>query len=146
MLWKQVIDRFGKKNLWVAGLSALVMAAVAWIAVPLAKSHRNAAPAQTAFNSSATDAAGSARSFGPQPLSFEPNLGQTDPQVKFTARGSGYELFLTPAKAVVSLISPDKASLRSVEQRPNPSSPSTGDVAPPSRRLSLRASRLQPRW
>ena len=149
MLWKQVMDRFGKKNLWVVGLSAVVMAGVAWIAVPLAKSHRNAAPAQTAFNSSAIDAAGSARvvpSFGPQPLSFEPNLGQTDPQVKFTARGSGYALFLTPAKAVVSLVSPDKTSLRSVKQRPSPSSASTGDVAPPSRRLSLRASRPQPRW
>ena len=149
MLWKQVMDRFGKKNLWVVGLSAVVMAGVAWIAVPLAKSHRNAAPAQTAFNSSAIDAAGSARvvpSFGPQPLSFEPNLGQTDPQVKFTARRSGYALFLTPAKAVVSLVSPDKTSLRSVKQRPSPSSASTGDVAPPSRRLSLRASRPQPRW
>jgi len=149
MLWKQVMDRFGNKNLWVVGLSAVVMAGVAWIAVPLAKSHRNAAPAQTAFNSSAIDAAGSARavsSLGPQPLSFEPNLGQTDPQVKFTARGSGYALFLSPAKAVVSLISPDKASLRSVEQHPNPSSLSTGDVALPSRRLSLRASRPQPRW
>src|SRR5579864_1974936 len=121
MLWKQVIDRFGKKNLWVVGLSAVVMAAVAWIAVPLAKSHRNAAPAQAAFNSSATDAAGSARSFGPQPLSFEPNLGQTDPQVKFTARGTGYELFLTPAKAVVSLISPQKISRRSRMERPTPS-------------------------
>jgi len=149
MLWKQVMDRFRNKNIWVVGPSAVVMAAVAWIAVPLAKSHRNAAPAQTAFNSSAIDAAGSARavsSLGPQPLSFEPNLGQTDPQVKFTARGSGYALFLTPAKAVVSLVSPDKTSLRSVEQRPNPSSPGTGDVAPPSRRLSLRASRPQPRW
>src|SRR5205807_2413045 len=48
MLWKQVMDRFGKKNLWVVGLSAVVMAGVAWIAVPLAKSHRHPAPAPPA--------------------------------------------------------------------------------------------------
>lgn len=37
------------------------------------------------------------------PLSFEANQGQTDPQVKFLARGRGYTLFLTSAGAVVSL-------------------------------------------
>src|SRR2546425_10063303 len=29
------------------------------------------------------------------PLSFEQNIGQTDPKVDFIARGSGYSLFLT---------------------------------------------------
>lgn len=37
------------------------------------------------------------------PLFFEPNLGQTDPQVKFLARGSGYGLFLTADEAVLEL-------------------------------------------
>lgn len=37
------------------------------------------------------------------PLIFEPNLGQSDPQVKFLARGSGYGLFLTVDKAVLTL-------------------------------------------
>ncbi len=37
------------------------------------------------------------------PLMFEPNLGQSDPQVKFTARGNGYSLFLTDGEAVLSL-------------------------------------------
>ncbi|MBZ5549579.1 MAG: SBBP repeat-containing protein [Acidobacteriia bacterium] len=37
------------------------------------------------------------------PLFFEPNLGQTDPQVKFLARGSGYGLFLTANAAVLEL-------------------------------------------
>ena len=36
-------------------------------------------------------------------LSFEPNLGQADPRVKFLARGSGYTLFLTEDEAVVAL-------------------------------------------
>jgi YD repeat-containing protein len=35
-----------------------------------------------------------------QTLAFEPNLGQTDPQVQYLARGPGYTLFLTPTEAV----------------------------------------------
>ncbi len=35
--------------------------------------------------------------------SFEPNQGQTDPQVKFLARGAGYGVFLTPDQAVLTL-------------------------------------------
>jgi hypothetical protein len=41
--------------------------------------------------------------YGQIPLSFEANQGQTDPQVNFLARGSGYSLFLTPTQAVLSL-------------------------------------------
>jgi uncharacterized repeat protein (TIGR01451 family) len=43
------------------------------------------------------------------PLSFEPNQGQTDPQVKFLARGAGYGVFLTADQAVLTLSS-DKNS------------------------------------
>jgi hypothetical protein len=39
-------------------------------------------------------------------LNFEPNVGQTDPQVKFLARGQGYSLFLTRDGAVLSLRKP----------------------------------------
>ncbi len=34
------------------------------------------------------------------PLSFEPNLGQADPHVKFLSRGRGYTLFLTKDQAI----------------------------------------------
>ena len=37
------------------------------------------------------------------PVVFEPNQGQTDPQVKFLARGPGYGLFLTANQAVLAL-------------------------------------------
>jgi len=37
------------------------------------------------------------------PLSFEVNRGQTDPAVRFMARGSGFDAFLTPAETVLSL-------------------------------------------
>jgi Beta-propeller repeat/Domain of unknown function DUF11 len=41
--------------------------------------------------------------YGHLPLSFEPNQGQTDPQVKFLARGGGYGLYLTESEAVLAL-------------------------------------------
>ncbi|RPH54050.1 hypothetical protein EHM82_07450, partial [bacterium] len=43
---------------------------------------------------------------GRTPLAFEPNLGQSDPEVRFLARGSGYALFLTRDEAVLALASP----------------------------------------
>jgi hypothetical protein len=42
-------------------------------------------------------------SYGRLPLSFETNRGQTDSQVKFLSRGSGYSLFLTGNEAVLAL-------------------------------------------
>ena len=42
-------------------------------------------------------------SYGKLPLSFEVNRGQTDAEVKFLSRGSGYTLFLTGDAAVFSL-------------------------------------------
>ncbi len=44
--------------------------------------------------------------YGKLPLSFEANQGQTDPEVKFLSRGSGYTLFLTAAEAVLALVRP----------------------------------------
>src|SRR5215471_3748856 len=41
--------------------------------------------------------------FGNLPLSFEPNRGQTDPEVKFLSRSSRYNLFLTASEAVFTL-------------------------------------------
>lgn len=41
--------------------------------------------------------------YGQVPLTFEANVGQTDPRVAFLSRGVGYALFLTPGEAVLSL-------------------------------------------
>jgi hypothetical protein len=41
--------------------------------------------------------------FGKVPLGFEENAGQTDPSVKYFARGNGYTAFLTQAGAVLQL-------------------------------------------
>src|SRR5438128_7498141 len=41
-----------------------------------------------------------AEAYGKVGMSFEPNQGQTDEQVKFLARGAGYTVFLTATEAV----------------------------------------------
>src|SRR5271155_2621350 len=40
------------------------------------------------------------------PLQFEQNVGQTDPRVKFLARGGNFMLFLTPEEAALSIHTP----------------------------------------
>jgi uncharacterized repeat protein (TIGR01451 family) len=44
------------------------------------------------------------------PLSFEPNLGQSNESVKFISRGSGYGLFLTSSEAVFVLRTNEQVS------------------------------------
>ena len=42
-------------------------------------------------------------SYAALPLAFEQNVGQTDSEVKYMARGSGYNLFLTSSEAIFKL-------------------------------------------
>ena len=66
--------------------------------------------------------------YGNLPLAFEPNQGQTDPQVQFLSRGRGYTLFITPQGAVLSLKKPGalpqkfttKGSRRGAQALPTP--------------------------
>lgn len=44
-----------------------------------------------------------ANAYSKLPLCFEANAGQTDPEVRFLSRGSGYALLLTEREAIVSL-------------------------------------------
>lgn len=44
--------------------------------------------------------------YGQMPASFEANQGQTDPQVRYLAHGSGFTMFLTGNEAVLSLSKP----------------------------------------
>ncbi|WP_420265436.1 SBBP repeat-containing protein [Candidatus Magnetominusculus dajiuhuensis] len=46
-----------------------------------------------------------AESYGKLPIAFEANEGQTDPKVKYFARGQGYTLFMTPQEFVLSMSS-----------------------------------------
>jgi hypothetical protein len=50
--------------------------------------------------------------YGKLTLGFEANQGQTNPEVKFVSRGSGYDVFLTKDEAVLSLAPPRESSQR----------------------------------
>src|SRR5437867_8593042 len=59
--------------------------------------------ASVALSAGGTLASVRVEDYGKLPLYFQPNRGQTDPQVTFLARDRGYTLFLTPAEAVLVL-------------------------------------------
>ncbi len=101
-----------------AALLAVVIMAVAGIAFRLA-AMRNlglTAAQPSAARSIATPPPISAHSLS-LPLYFEPNQGQTDPQVKYLARGVGYGLFLTANETVLNL-----------QRRATKDQPATGSV------------------
>lgn len=41
--------------------------------------------------------------YGKVPLRFEPNAGQTDPQVRYLSRGSGYTMYFLPTEVALAL-------------------------------------------
>ena len=93
-------------------LVAVVMLAVAACAVTFFASHPITAHAtRPASNGSQTptlnaEQRGRVRaSLDALPLGFEANQGQTDPQVKYTARGNGYSVFLTANDTVFAISS-----------------------------------------
>jgi hypothetical protein len=53
--------------------------------------------------------------YGKLPLAFEPNQGQTTPQVRYLSRGNGYELFLTNHEAVLALRKTEPARAKEVK-------------------------------
>jgi uncharacterized repeat protein (TIGR03803 family) len=81
---------------FILGLSVLVMGA------PRAKIQQ-AADSGTANQREKSTGTQLRVSHAELPLSFEPNLGQTERQVKFLSRGNGYKLFLTADGAVLLL-------------------------------------------
>ena len=71
------------------------------------------------------------------PMFFELNQGQTAPQVKFLARGSGYGLFLTADEAVLEL--------QPSAVRPQPSALSSQTASPSVIRMRLAGANSSPR-
>jgi hypothetical protein len=57
---------------------------------------------------------------GATPLRFEENMGQTDPAVRFIARGAGYTIFLTPQEAVFLLPAAEKTPAKHTRSRQKP--------------------------
>jgi len=110
----------------------LTLLALSLIALPWAMTRRDSGSAGTASNlpTRLTEAGNAPRArlseaYGKLPLSFEANQGQVNQPVKFLSRGSGYNLFLTPAEAVLTLSRPaaegeDTAALHQAVLRPSP--------------------------
>src|ERR1700730_17646188 len=104
--------------LWFATLPLLGVLALAlggWMQrLPVAASKQFSAaswtPSELAPDSKSIHRVPGQLALGQLPLRFEPNQGQTDPRVKFLARGAGYGVFLTPDKAVLTLGSGSKNS------------------------------------
>ena len=83
----------------ILGLT-LLMSPDAGAAPP--KAAKSGRPEATAGTASTAKSRG-LQSYGNLPLRFELNRGQTDSQVKFLSRGSGYTTFLTASEAVLVL-------------------------------------------
>ncbi len=101
----------GERRSGGAPLNARALKADARLAISLG-THGPAPAAQTRL----------VEGYGKLPLSFEANYGQTDAQVKFLSRGSGYGLFLTGDEAVLGLKKPiqranGKRQMANVAQR-----------------------------
>jgi Beta-propeller repeat len=95
---------------WVAAIAVLTVAVAGGAALFSAPGAKNVqAINQSANKSQATVSAeqrGRVRaSLDALPLAFEANQGQTDPQVKYTARGNGYSVFLTASDTVFAITS-----------------------------------------
>jgi hypothetical protein len=85
-------------------LSVLCLATLAFTPIlPGLFRLRTPAPRSTPAENIATSRGEILSAYGKLPLDFEANQGQTDPRVKFLARGSGYTVFLTGAEATLLL-------------------------------------------
>lgn len=97
------------KARWIAGMSAAALLAAG--VVVARQGFRTSQPAFAPARSAPArtrpivpqEQSRIAANFGNLPLSFEPNRGQTDEQVKFLSRNSHYDLFLTSDEAVFTL-------------------------------------------
>src|SRR5262245_13295094 len=76
------------------------------------------------------------------PLSFEPNRGQTDPNVVFIARGDGYTAFLTPDSCTLTL--GKRCSTGFDEDASERSSPASHDSRRAAVRIKLESANLHP--
>jgi hypothetical protein len=90
--------------MWLATPAVACLALVATALSPNATGGKPVIlPAPMAAAVDSTLVADARARYAQLPLAFERNVGQTDGEVKFFARGAGYGMFLTPTEAVFSL-------------------------------------------
>ncbi len=113
---KPPIRRISVRAGWIVVVAVAVMAAIGIVCFGGLRPHRAMASAKRAaapLQAPAPAARQSARlrsSLETLPLAFEANQGQTDPQVKYMARGNGYTVFLTASDTVFELHSASRTA------------------------------------
>src|SRR5437899_7677923 len=95
---------------WVAAIAVLTVAVAGGAALFSASGAKNVQAMNQSANKSQAAVSAEQRgriraSLDALPLAFEANQGQTDPQVKYTARGNGYSVFLTASDTVFAITS-----------------------------------------
>ncbi|MGH9837979.1 MAG: SBBP repeat-containing protein [Blastocatellia bacterium] len=103
----QMWDKFATHKMWSV-LAITVIATLVWMLSLAGRPFQTPLPTTpgASRNLNQVSQVKITETYGQLPLSFEANKGQTDSQVKFLSRGSGYGLFLTPTEAVLALRKP----------------------------------------
>ena len=107
---KRSIAKFRMPSRWVAAIAVLTVAVAGGAALFSASGAKNARAMNQSTNKSQPPVSAEQRgrvraSLDALPLAFEANQGQADPQVKYSARGNGYSVFLTASDAVFAISS-----------------------------------------
>ena len=87
----------------ISVLAAITLFGSSFVLLRSARAKKSAGPLLTAANINANEGHKVTAAYGKLPLSFEANQGQENEQVRFTAHGVGYNLFLTSDEAVLAL-------------------------------------------
>jgi len=133
-----------KRSGWVVLGFTVALAAVAAMGIAGSASlrgHRSVAStapvAAVPVQAPALNARGRVQaSMGKLPLAFEANQGQSDPQVKYMARGNGYTVFLTANETVFALQSSSRASTTDAASKPGFSSRGLQQYQPEKKNVS----------
>jgi hypothetical protein len=108
---KPSIAKFRMPSMWVPAIAVLTVAVAGGAVLFSASGAKNAQAVKQSANKSeaapvSAEQSGRVRAtLDALPLAFEANQGQTDPQVKYTARGNGYSVFLTANDTVFAITS-----------------------------------------
>ena len=97
-------SRKSRRNIFTIWLSLIIgMIAGIWVMVGArgASAHLSAGQARQELGSTAEE------TYRRLPMTFEANLGQVDPEVKYLSRGHGYQVYLTAGEAVLVLMRPE---------------------------------------
>jgi Beta-propeller repeat len=113
---KPAVANFRMPSKWIAAIAMLTVAA-AGVAMFSASGAKNVQAMHQSANKSQPTVSAEQRgrvraSLDALPLAFEANQGQTDPLVKYTARGNGYSVFLTASDAVFAITSAKHSAAR----------------------------------